>query len=94
MILFLIGMFVGACIMCLLQINKGEWDMVEKYRWNDLIKVKTQNGEYIKEKPTESKKPLVYSEVREIHQKTLKKSYLYRGGKKWVQWWLIYLLGL
>lgn len=56
--------------------------MDEKYRWNDLIKVKTQNGEYVKEKPTESKKPLIYSEVREIHQKTFKKTYLYRGGKK------------
>jgi len=52
--------------------------MDEKYRWNDLIKVKTQNGEYVKEKPTENKKPLIYSEVREIHQKTLKKTYYIR----------------
>lgn len=60
--------------------------MDEKYRWNDLIKVKTKDGEYIEERPVQPTKPLVYSEVREVHRKSLvRPCFIKRGnnnGKK------------
>lgn len=55
--------------------------MNEQYRWNDQIKVKTKDGEYIEERPIQPTKPLIYSEVREIHRKSLVRPF-YKGGNK------------
>lgn len=55
--------------------------MYERYRWNDLIKVKTKEGEYIEERPTKIVKPLIYSEVREVHRKSLARPYFIKRNK-------------
>ena len=52
--------------------------MDEKYRWNDLIKVKTKDGEYIEERPVQPTKPLIFSEVRKVHRKSLTRPFYTR----------------
>ena len=53
--------------------------MNEQYRWNDLIKIRTKDNNYVEERPTEPPKPLVYNEVREVHRKSLVRPF-YKGG--------------
>lgn len=52
--------------------------MYEQYRWNDLIKVKTKDGNYVEERPIEPPKPLIFSEVREVHRKSLTRPFCIR----------------